>query len=382
MYYVTVKCSPKEYSQLSFDDFFSGATKTNRFQEEYKYTFDTRTSTYESIPQRLKNKIPKEYLISCLERFNLRWKELIDIHDKASLYHSFKIPKHSGGLRQIDAPNDELKCALSELKLLFETKFFALYHTCAFAYVKHRNTIAAVQRHQYNNSRWFLKEDCKNFFGNTTLDFTMKQLAMIFPFCEVVKDINGKKQLELALSLCFLNGGLPQGTPISPMLTNLIMIPIDYTIAKYLREEKQHYVYTRYADDMDISSYESFEFKKIEQAIINIFKEFGAPFSLNQEKTHYGSSAGRNWLFGLMLNKDNKITIGHQKKKQFKVMLYSLLTDKSNWQVDDAQAFQGIMAYYESVEKDYVKDIVSTYEKKYGNGKTVKGILKDLINCK
>lgn len=123
---------------------------------------------------------------------------------------------------------------------------------------------------------------------------------------------------------------------------------------------------------MDISSYESFEFKKIEQAIINIFKEFDAPFSLNQEKTHYGSSAGRNWLFGLMLNKDNKITIGHQKKKQFKVMLHSLLTDKSNWQVDDAQAFQGIMAYYESVEKDYVKDIVSTYEEKFGNGRTVK----------
>lgn len=44
MYYVTVKCSPKEYSQLSFDDFFSGATKTNKFKEEYKYTFDTRTS--------------------------------------------------------------------------------------------------------------------------------------------------------------------------------------------------------------------------------------------------------------------------------------------------------------------------------------------------
>ena len=140
------------------------------------------------------------------------------------------------GYRRIDAPKYELSYALRQLKDIFEEKYNMLYHTSAFAYVKGRSTLDAVKRHQKNESKWFAKYDLSNFFGNTTVEFVVKMFSMIFPFSEIVKTDEGKNALETAISLCMLNGGLPQGTPISPMITNIMMIPVDFVLTKTLRD--------------------------------------------------------------------------------------------------------------------------------------------------
>ena len=55
--------------------------------------------------------------------------------------------------------------------------------------------------------------------------------------------------------------------------------------------------------------------------IVDTLARFHAPFELNTSKTRYGSAAGANWNFGIMLNKDNQMTIGRKKKKQLESML-------------------------------------------------------------
>jgi RNA-directed DNA polymerase len=168
-------------------------------------------------------------MIAVLREFN-RSKEVLFQADRKSLYHTFHIPKSSGGLRRIDAPQPELMNALRELKMLFEQHMFALYHTTAFAYVRGRSTVDAIKRHQRNESKWFAKFDFADFFGSTTPEFVLNQLSWLFPFSEIVKDSDRELELRKALSLCFLSGGLPQGTPISPFLTNVMMTPIDHNI--------------------------------------------------------------------------------------------------------------------------------------------------------
>ena len=104
------------------------------------------------------------------------------------------------------------------------------YHTAAFAYVKKRSTVDAVKRHQKNSSKWFAKLDLHDFFGSTTLDYAISMFSMVFPFSEIVKEPQGEEALRTAMSLAFLNGGLPQGTPISPLITNVMMIPVDFKV--------------------------------------------------------------------------------------------------------------------------------------------------------
>lgn len=272
--------------------------------------------------------------------------------------------------RRIDAPKVELKCALYQLKSVFEEVFGALYHTTAFAYIKNRSTLDAVKRHQANKSRWFGKYDLSNFFGSTTVEFIMQMFSMIYPFSEVVKYPNGKDELEKALSLCVLKGVLPQGTPISPTITNIMMIPIDHKLSNTLRHfNEQRFVYTRYADDFLISSKYCFKFKDVEKLLTDTLAEFNAPFTIKSEKTRYGSSAGSNWNLGVMLNKDNKITVGYKKKRQFQAMLSSYVMDKQNgqqWDKSDIQTMEGYRNYYRMVEGDTIDKIVEHIGQKFG----------------
>lgn len=367
MPYITAPRGPRIH-QMTFDDVMNGLDPESFAVS--KDTFDTVTWISKHITDKTKRKFDFGAMFSAIEEFNEKYADLIAVQDKSTLYKSFKIPKRNGKLRQIDAPKDELMAALRDLKSILEEKFFFTYHTSAFAYVRGRCTLDAVKRHQKNGSRWVLKTDLSKFFPNTTPEFLYKMIYQTFPLCEyIVDDIGYREAFEKAMSLCFLNGGLPQGTPTSPMLTNQIMIPIDYAISKICREHKPHLCYTRYADDMDISSEFSFHWTDVVADINKILLDFSAPFKFNKEKIHYGSTAGRNWMLGVMLNKDGNITIGHEKKKLFKTMLFSFgssVMSGEPWGVDDCQLLRGLYSYYYMVEGDTIKQLVARYSSKFG----------------
>lgn len=307
--------------------------------------------------------------IDALKLFNTSTDQLRKIN-RWDLYEHFKLPKKSGGWRPIDAPKPELGAALTTLRALIEGAIGNYFHhPCAFAYVRKRCTTDLVKVHQKAESRWFAHFDFSNFFGSTTLDFVLRMSELVYPLNLVMKDEEGRVEYTKAIELCFLNGGLPQGTQMSPFITNVMMIPIDHELLKYCQNDKPHLIYTRYADDIIISSKYDFDYRKVEKHINEILHNFTAPFKIKPEKTHYGSRAGRNWILGVMLNKDNKITIGHDKKKYFKAMLTSFVMSNRNnepWDIEDIYEFQGKIAYYRSVERDYVDHILDTYSRKFG----------------
>jgi hypothetical protein len=366
MPYITIK-QPPVYYQMSFEEIMAGIEDLSKYVQPN--ISNTRTYFVDNPNPRLLENTNVNKMIEILKTFN-QSKEALFSQDRASLYHTFHIPKNSGGLRRIDAPQPELMEALRELKMLLETHMFALYHTTAFAYVRGRSTIDAIKRHQQNESKWFLKLDFSNFFGDTTPEFVLNMLSWLFPFSQITLPREGVAELRKALSLCFLNGGLPQGTPISPFLTNLMMLPIDHKLSNSLRDfDSRRFVYTRYADDLLISCKIDFDKNKVEQFIIDTLAEFYAPFTINTAKTRYGSAAGRNWNLGLMLNNENKITVGHKRKKEFKAMLDNYIRSRksgSRWDYHDIQVLAGLISYYRMVEKDYINYIIRQCGDKHG----------------
>lgn len=364
MIYITVKQSPA-YHQMSLEEFlFQEYTASPIINPN---TANTRTYVVDHVSERFRRDFDVQNLMDKLNQFNESTQELRE-KDRASLYDRFYIPKKTGGLREINAPKPELMDALRRLKIIFEEDFHALYHTSAFAYVKQRCTVDAVKRHQQNESKWFAKLDLHDFFGSTNLNFVMDMFSKVFPFSEVICMQSGRAALRTALELAFLHGGLPQGTPISPLITNIMMIPVDFALTKEFQDHnKQKFVYTRYADDFLISSKYSFDVRDIERMVKNTLRGFRAPFTINESKTRYGSSAGSNWNLGVMLNKDNEITVGHKAKKRLQSMLYNYVRDKRNntpWDRNDIQVMNGLISYYKMVEEANINAIL-----KHVNGK-------------
>lgn len=364
MYYVTAK-QFRHPKQLSWEDVINDNVPLNVFTDEESLATATVTRKYETIDRNLADKISVRGMIEWLEGFAERHKGLYE-QDRETLYRTFRIPKKTGGFRRIDAPVPELQNALRELSQFITEGCGVLYHTSAFAYVKGRCIVDCLKKHQKNESKWFLKTDFSGFFPNTTLDFTMKMLKMVFPLCEVCRTERGYKALETAISLGFLNGGLPQGTVLSPTLTNCFMIPIDHTLFNTFAA--RHIVYTRYADDMHISAQEKFPMEEAIKIINETLTDFGAPWELKPEKTHYGSVKGKNWNLGLMLNANNDITVGYRNKKYFKAALCSFILDTkagNYWQMEDVYHLRGQLSYYTMVEPDYFKRVIEQQNRKW-----------------
>lgn len=279
-------------------------------------------------------------------------------------YRSFKIPKKSNPkkMRQIDAPDDALSNIQVRFKEQIEEEIQALPHKAAHAYVKACSTVTAMQVHQANNSKWFLQIDLKDFFNSITGDWLNKQLDLVFPFKFVDKTWKGAM-----IHTSLLRGALPQGSHLSPLLTNLVMVPIDYVLTETLHNyNKHHYVYTRYADDITISCKEKFNPEEILSIIYKVFKEFKVPFRINEEKTRFGSNAGRNYHLGLIINKDNQISVGHEKNQKFRAMIFNFCTVGEEWELHDIQKMLGLISYYKAIEPEFVKKVLTKYGGKYG----------------
>src|SRR5262249_50809637 len=97
-------------------------------------------------------------------------------------------------------------------------------------------------------------------------------------------------QLATAVSrLVTLRGGLPQGAPTSPMLSNLYLAKFDSGLAE--KCEKRGFTYSRYADDITISGGSREGLLEMLRLTANRLAELG--LSLNEEKTRIASQGGQ-----------------------------------------------------------------------------------------
>lgn len=283
--------------------------------------------------------------------------------DTSEHYRHFQIPKKSNPnkMRQIDAPDDFLSNIQTMYKAQIENELQILSHKAAHAYVPKCSTVTAMQTHQRNNSKWYLQIDLKDFFNSITGEWLKSQLLQVFPFPMIEE-----KDLDNIIHVSLLNGTLPQGSHLSPILTNLAMVPIDYILTEKLHNfHGHHYVYTRYADDITISCKEKFNEHVILGLIKSIFREFNVPFRINNEKTRFGSIAGRNYHLGIIVNKDNQLSVGHEKNQKFRAMIFNFCTVGNEWELHDVQKMLGLISYYKAIEPDFIEKVITKYNTKF-----------------
>lgn len=355
MYYRTFY-TRNNFTQLSITDLYNGITVPIQESDTVK------TVTVQTLPPSwLENK----------QRLNDTLIKLFEDNKHITIsYTEYNIPKHSGGYRLISAPSDELKELQKKLADILLT-YGAHAHDAAFSYVKNRTCKAALQRHQNKHTEWFYKFDLKNFFPSCTVNLLQQQLSIVFPFCLLDEDV-----LNKLIQYATFKGALPQGSPLSPLLSNMIMVPFDWAMYYSIR----HFdgVYTRYADDIQIS----FPFRKQLSFIEHIIQgHLPEGLVINSEKSRCGSTKGHNFNLGLVLNKDNNITIGYKKKMELKAKLNNFIFDFTNqryWSIIETQVLQGELNYFKQIEPEYANFAIKRLERKH-NVPSISSMFADII---
>lgn len=229
----------------------------------------------------------------------------------ATQYTGFTIPKKSGGTRNILSPSDKLKSlqfSLSNLLLdcideINETKKnkYRYKHALSHGFVRECSIMTNALLHLNNKN--VLNIDLKDFFDS----FNFGRVRGFF-----IKNNHFKLDPHIATVIaqiaCYQNK-LPQGSPCSPVITNLITHSLDIRLASLAK--KYSCTYSRYADDITFSTRKSAFPRQImgqeEGQFIN-GKELKsdierAGFSINDKKTRIQYKDSRQDVTGLIVNK-------------------------------------------------------------------------------
>lgn len=248
-------------------------------------------------------------------------------------YWTFTIKKKSGGERTINAPVKGLKSILRALNLVLQCMYQP--HEAATGFVLEKSIVDNAKKHVGHH--YVLNIDLKDFYH--TFDRNRVKMAfMSEPF-----NLKGEKEplAFLLASLCThpfeIDGEvktvLPQGSPTSPTLTNILCKKLDRRLTGLAKRFGA--IYTRYADDITFSSYHSVlnkeEFQNelhriIAQDHLFIFPEdgkiikIGSPLEINHKKTRLQKSKYRQEVTGLIVN--DKANIRKRYVKQIRMWLY------------------------------------------------------------
>lgn len=278
-------------------------------------------------------------------------------------YKSFAIPKRNGGVRNIVAPQDDLKKIQRKLaRFLYNTHSEFIKNNNIKANISHgfeKNKSIITNAKIHKNKKYVLNLDIQDFFPSFNFGrvrgFFMK--SKMFKFSE--------EMATLIAQLTCYKGALPQGAPTSPIISNLIFNIIDIRILPLAKKYKLHY--TRYADDLTFSTNEK-EFgnneSKFELELTKLINESG--FEINKEKTRLQYYYSRQEVTGLTVNK--KVNVNKQFIKLTRAMAHELYKTGSftiNDEIGSIKQLEGRFSFINQLDVNYrnLKNNTNYYDK-------------------
>jgi retron-type reverse transcriptase len=192
--------------------------------------------------------------------------QLVRLADKAdSFYHLHKrIEKADGTFREIYSVKRELKFQQKQIiRNIYSNVYFPRYlqgsikdKSCP------RSPKADAEIHV--NVSLLVKMDISNFFPSLKSEVVFDIWTRFFHFPETVA--------RLLTRLTTFNGVLPQGAPTSPGLANLAFWDIEPAVVDGLR--RNGFTYTRYVDDVTVSSTRFTTMQELEPIFETVFGMF------------------------------------------------------------------------------------------------------------
>ncbi len=297
----------------------------------------------------------KNIIRDCANHLGLAVSELMSIARTAPRrYFVWEIDKRSGkGKRTVCHPARELKSIQHDF--LRDVLNDLPVHAAATAYVEQ----SSIRRNasEYVYSRVILKLDFANFFNSLLVHNWLRYARDQFQEWS-------EEELDFTSRILFWGNGtyvptcLAIGSPTSPLLSNVLMYEVDENLAIYA--ERNDLKYTRYADDITLSSRTWLDYNSALQAVRDaLWQARYTSVQLNDEKTILVSDRSSRRITGLVVTPDKKISLGRDRKRLISAMVHHVLCRTLT--TDNIPKLAGLLAFAADAEPEFVERLKEKY---------------------
>lgn len=302
-------------------------------------------------------------------------------------YQIFEIPKKNGNKRKIFAPVPELKILQTRLSILLSNCYEELeikrlsissYPQCISSHGFRKKLMLDIPTSKNNRDSLGSQKINLGIYSNAqkhvgkklVLNIDLKNFFQSIIFSRIVGFFSKNRLFLLDLDIAILiaqistyrttkseEGFLPQGSPCSPIISNLIGNILDVKMVKLAKEHK--FTYTRYVDDLTISTnLPQFPEKIIKLndnswVIGSILKHAinSSKFEVNPQKTRLTNKYNRQEVTGLTVNR--KVNISKEYYRYTRAMVQKFCAEgeffKSKVHMDkqkiSREALNGILSH-------------------------------------
>lgn len=162
-----------------------------------------------------------------------------------------EIPKPQGGVRSLGIPTVLDRLVQQALHQVLQPLYESEFSESSYGFRPGRNAhqaVKAARSYVGEGKRWVVDVDLEKFFDRVNHDILMARVA------RKVKDKRVLKLIRRYLTAGLMEGGVasargegtPQGGPLSPLLSNILLTDLDREL------ERRGHHFCRYADDCNI----------------------------------------------------------------------------------------------------------------------------------
>jgi len=281
-------------------------------------------------------------------------------------YFRYEIPKRRGGTRKIAAPKILLKQSQRAIldKILYHIKVSGDAH----GFLISKSVISNANSHP-KQPYLILNMDLKDFFPTITFERVRGMfialgysghistlLAMICTYCERIP-IKVKDTIKFVATSKRI---LPQGSPASPMITNIICRRLDKRLKGLTTVFGLNY--SRYADDLSFTLQEKKEVNlgRFCGLVYKIVKEEG--FEINPSKTRFLRKNYQQKITGIILN-NQELGLPRKWIRNYRAALYNANKElEKNGNIPEEKKYEisGMTSWVKSVNPERYKKLLTT----------------------
>jgi RNA-directed DNA polymerase len=228
-----------------------------------------------------------------------------------------EIPKPDGGMRQLGIPTVLDRMVQQAVMQVLQGRWDAEFSKHSHGFRPGRSAhqaIAKAQQYVAEGRRWVVDLDLEKFFDRVNHDRLM---------AAVTRRVADKRMLKLLRAFLTagvmenglvgpMEAGTPQGGPLSPLLSNLVLDELDQEL------ERRGHCFVRYADDCNIYVRSRRAGERVKQSISGFITR-QLKLKINEQKSAVARPADRKFLgFSLTRAREPKRRIAAKSLLRFK----------------------------------------------------------------